>query len=112
MQEVRWALRVIRTGTRVHATYTHVELPVKRLAIRQTGRMGGKPIQNLGDTMTVAKKKETTPTTSAPPGSLNPDRSRNHGRRKTPVQIILDQVDKLRGRARVMKKYCSRRKSS
>jgi hypothetical protein len=35
MQEVRMALMGHSTGSRVHATYTHIELPVKREAIRK-----------------------------------------------------------------------------
>ncbi len=46
--------------------------------------------------MTVAKKKETTPTTAIPPAAQAADRSRKPWKKKTPVQILLDQVDKLR----------------
>ena len=46
--------------------------------------------------MTVAKKKGTTPTTSTPPAASTGDRSRKPWKKKTPVQILLDQVDKLR----------------
>ena len=46
--------------------------------------------------MTVAKKKGTTPTTSIPPAAQAADRSRKPWKKKTPVQILLDQVDKLR----------------
>ena len=35
MQEVRMALMGHSSGTKVHATYTHIELPVKRDAIRK-----------------------------------------------------------------------------
>jgi len=35
MQEVRMALMGHSTGSRVHATYTHIEFPVKREAIRK-----------------------------------------------------------------------------
>ena len=35
MQEVRMALMGHSTGSRVHATYTHIELPLKREAIRK-----------------------------------------------------------------------------
>ena len=35
MQEVRMALMGHSSGTKVHATYTHIELPVKREAIRK-----------------------------------------------------------------------------
>ena len=38
MQEVRMALMGHSTGSRVHATYTHIELPVKREAIRKLER--------------------------------------------------------------------------
>jgi integrase len=34
LQEVRMALMGHSPGSKVHATYTHIELPVKRLAIR------------------------------------------------------------------------------
>ena len=46
--------------------------------------------------MTVAKTKDQTPgkTTTAPASSQ--DRSRKPWKKKTPVQILLDQVDKLR----------------
>src|SRR5579864_7102455 len=35
LQEVRMALMGHSSGSRVHATYTHIELPVKREAIRK-----------------------------------------------------------------------------
>jgi integrase len=35
LQEIRMALMGHSTGTRVHATYTHIELPAKREAIRK-----------------------------------------------------------------------------
>jgi integrase len=38
LQEVRMALMGHSTGSRVHATYTHIELPVKREAIRKLER--------------------------------------------------------------------------
>ena len=38
MQEVRMALMGHSTGSKVHATYTHIELPVKREAIRKLER--------------------------------------------------------------------------
>jgi integrase len=38
MQEIRMALMGHSTGSRVHATYTHIELPVKREAIRKLER--------------------------------------------------------------------------
>lgn len=46
--------------------------------------------------MTVAKKKGTTPTTATPSAAQGTDRSRKPWKKKTPVQILLDQVDKLR----------------
>lgn len=46
--------------------------------------------------MTVAKTKDKAPTTSAPPATSTGDRSRKPWKKKTPVQILLDQVDKLR----------------
>ena len=46
--------------------------------------------------MTVAKTKDKAPTTSTPPAASSGDRSRKPWKKKTPVQILLDQVDKLR----------------
>jgi len=46
------------------------------------------------------------------PAASTPDRVKETMEKKTPVQIILDQVDKLRGRSRVMKKYCSRERAA
>ena len=46
--------------------------------------------------MTVAKTKDKPPTNPAPPAAPSGDRSRKPWKKKTPVQILLDQVDKLR----------------
>ena len=35
LQEIRMALMGHSSGSKVHATYTHIELPVKREAIRK-----------------------------------------------------------------------------
>lgn len=46
--------------------------------------------------MPVPKKKDATPATATPPAASTQDRSRKPWKKKTPVQILLDQVDKLR----------------
>jgi integrase len=48
MQEVRMALMGHQNQDKVHATYTHVELPVKRLAIAKLEQWVENQIQNLG----------------------------------------------------------------
>ena len=48
MQEVRMALMGHQNRDKVHATYTHVELPVKRQAIAKLEEWVGNQIQNLG----------------------------------------------------------------
>ena len=45
--------------------------------------------------MTVAKTKDKTPTTS-PQAAASAGTQRKPWKKKTPVQILLDQVDKLR----------------
>ena len=45
--------------------------------------------------MTVAKKKDQTPTTS-PTAAASTGTTRKPWKKKTPVQILLDQVEKLR----------------
>ena len=48
MQEVRMALMGHQNRDKVHATYTHVELPVKRTAIAKLEEWVENQIQNLG----------------------------------------------------------------
>jgi integrase len=48
MQEVRMALMGHQNRDKVHATYTHVELPVKRIAIAKLEEWVENQIQNLG----------------------------------------------------------------
>lgn len=50
MQEVRMALMGHQNRDKVHATYTHVELPVKRLAIAKLEEWVENQIQQLGGT--------------------------------------------------------------
>ena len=46
--------------------------------------------------MTAAKTKDATPTKAPNPAASTQDRSRKPWKKKTPVQILLDQVDKLK----------------
>ena len=46
--------------------------------------------------MTVGKAKDATPTKAATTGASTQQGSRKPWKKKTPVQILLDQVDKLR----------------
>lgn len=46
--------------------------------------------------MTLAKKKDETPARATTPPASTGNRSRKPWKKKTPVQILLDQVDKLR----------------
>lgn len=58
MQEVRMALMGHQNRDKVHATYTHVELPVKRKAIAKLEQWVENQIQNLGGSN--ANKDERT----------------------------------------------------
>ena len=46
--------------------------------------------------MTAAKTKDATPAKEPTSAASTQDRSRKPWKKKTPVQILLDQVDKLR----------------
>ena len=46
--------------------------------------------------MTIAKKKDQATSQTTTPATSTSDRSRKPWKKKTPVQILLDQVDKLR----------------
>jgi len=60
MQEVRMALMGHSTGSRVHATYTHIELPVKREAIRKLEAWKIHQQQLLPEQNNDQQKKEMT----------------------------------------------------
>ncbi|MFY9607385.1 MAG: tyrosine-type recombinase/integrase [Blastocatellia bacterium] len=69
MQEVRMALMGHQNRDKVHATYTHVELPVKRLAIAKLEEWVENQIQTIGGRN--ANKKERLDNSNDAPGSLD-----------------------------------------
>src|SRR5205085_8728409 len=73
LQEIRMALMGHSAGSRVHATYTHIELPVKREAIRKLEQWKIHQEQQLKentDAPTETDRSETA-STSAPGGLEN-----------------------------------------
>lgn len=76
MQEVRMALMGHSTGSRVHATYTHIELPVKREAIRKLERWvedqrqhnESQEIRNLKENTDDSTEVERSESGSSPDG--------------------------------------------
>lgn len=70
MQEVRMALMGHQNQDKVHATYTHVELPVKRLAIAKLEEWVENQIQNTGG-HNDAKKEGRNSSHGDTAGSLN-----------------------------------------
>jgi integrase len=64
MQEIRMALMGHSSGSKVHATYTHIELPVKRQAIRkleQWVKDQQKPKKEKKDATTETARSESEP---------------------------------------------------
>jgi integrase len=64
MQEIRMALMGHSSGSKVHATYTHIELPVKRQAIRKLERWvkeQQKPKKEKKDATTETARSESEP---------------------------------------------------
>jgi integrase len=72
LQEIRMALMGHSVGAKVHATYTHIELPVKREAIRKLEAW----ITNQKNQMNKEKKDGCTETERS---ESNPDESANNG---------------------------------
>jgi integrase len=71
MQEVRMALMGHQNRDKVHATYTHVELPVKRLAIAKLEKWVENQIQNLGGRNDLSQKERSSTRQDDDTGSLN-----------------------------------------
>jgi len=72
MQEVRMALMGHQNRDKVHATYTHVELPVKRLAIAKLEEWVENQIQNLGGHNDCSQEEGNNTNHVGTAGSLNP----------------------------------------
>ena len=69
MQEIRMALMGHSTGSKVHSTYTHIELPVKRQAIRKLETWVNQQQQQLKKEQDKDARTETARTeTDAGPG--------------------------------------------
>ena len=89
LQEVRMALMGHSPGSKVHATYTHIELPVKREAIRKARAVGERSTEANQKQKTRRRKmplpKPTDPKAAHPP---KPGASRNakRGRRSRPLR--------------------------
>jgi integrase len=71
MQEVRMALMGHQNRDKVHATYTHVELPVKRAAIAKLEEWVENQIQNLGGHNASSQKEGSNSSHGSNTGSLN-----------------------------------------
>jgi integrase len=71
MQEVRMALMGHQNRDKVHATYTHVELPVKRLAIAKLEEWVENQIQNLGGHNDLSQKERSSTRQDDDTGGLN-----------------------------------------
>jgi integrase len=71
MQEVRMALMGHQNQDKVHATYTHVELPVKRLAIAKLEEWVEDQIQNLGGQNDSSQDERQDTNHPGTAGSLN-----------------------------------------
>lgn len=72
MQEVRMALMGHQNRDKVHATYTHVELPVKRLAIAKLEQWVESQIKNLGGQNDCSQEERNNSNNGDTPGG--PDR--------------------------------------
>ena len=83
MQEVRMALMGHQNRDKVHATYTHVELPVKRMAIAKLEEWVENQIQSLGGQHADTTKEGSI----TKPG----DGSRNH--RSAVVEEAVEKED-------------------
>jgi len=74
LQEIRMALMGHSAGSRVHATYTHIELPVKREAIRKLEQWKIHQEQQIKDEQLLKEqeKNATTETERSESGRLAP----------------------------------------
>ena len=71
MQEVRMALMGHQNQDKVHATYTHVELPVKRLAIAKLEEWVENQIQTIGGHNDTSQKEGRNTAHGDTAGNLN-----------------------------------------
>ena len=81
LQEVRMALMGHSSGSKVHSTYTHIELPVKREAIRNLETWVNQQQQQLkqeqqNDASTEAERTETGPAKSRRPKTVEEEIAR------------------------------------
>jgi hypothetical protein len=60
LQEIRMALMGHSSGSKVHATYTHIELPAKRKAVQMLEAWVNQQLQEL-----TKQEKEDAPTENA-----------------------------------------------
>jgi hypothetical protein len=69
MQEIRMALMGHSSGSKIHATYTHIELPAKREAIRKLEQwVQDQPKQQMkenSNAVTETERSESNPGESA-----------------------------------------------
>ena len=96
LQEIRMALMGHSAGSKVHATYTHIELPAKREAIRK--------LEQWVDQTTAATTKEKdrcqyrnrTIRKHRRSAGTGPKPERKPWKKKSPVEVVLEQADKLK----------------
>ncbi len=94
LQEIRMALMGHSSGSKVHATYTHIELPAKREAIRKleawvNQQQQATQTRSMTDASTETERTET----GSSPSQAD---SRKPWKKKTPVEVVLEQADKLK----------------
>jgi integrase len=83
LQEVRMALMGHSPGSKVHATYTHIELPVKRNAIRKLEQwlQEQSQIEENKDARTESARSETGPGEAREPKTVEEENPRRSGPR-------------------------------
>ena len=98
MQEVRMALMGHSSGSRVHSTYTHIELPVKREAIKKPEKWKIHEENLLKEQQTDQKQENTHASTETERSESGPTSSGSSaaGRRKARTQSV-EKEDARRG---------------
>jgi len=91
LQEIRMALMGHSSGSKIHATYTHIELPAKREAIRKLELCVQYQLQQQ-------KKENTNAVTETDRSESNPglQAGAQTWKKKSPVDVVLEQADKLK----------------
>jgi len=95
MQEVRKALMGHSSGEDVHSIYTHVELPMKREAIRKLETWHAAQMKQLDE---QGGSNDSTKVSGIGIAEVRTNRSetRKPWKKKTPVEVVLDQINRLR----------------